>query len=86
MPVIKARARRIPMVRHFYRLTAANRDVLVKYAQMIGDSPDYVMNQLIERMLATDRDFQQWRAQQPTEPRSAAAPSTSSNPITSDRR
>jgi hypothetical protein len=66
MPVIKARTRRIPMVRHVCRLTVSNRDVLVAYARMIGDTPDYVANRLIERTLSPDPDFRKWWAQEAT--------------------
>lgn len=64
MPFIKARKGRIHMVRHVCRLTESNREVLALYARMIGDTPDYVLNQLIERCLLADRDFSDWREQQ----------------------
>ena len=62
MSLIKPRTRRIPICRHVSRLQAPNRDVLVAYAAFIDESPDYVLNQLIETTLAKDRDFLAWRA------------------------
>jgi hypothetical protein len=61
MTIIKRRPRRIPIVRHVSRLRQPNRDLLVAYAGFIGDSPDYVINQLIETVLAKDREFTAWR-------------------------
>ena len=57
MPLIKARTHRIPVVRHICRLQEPNRDALVLYARFIGDTADYVLNQLIETTIAKDRDF-----------------------------
>ena len=54
-------------MRHICRLQEPNRDALVLYARFIGDTADYVLNQLIETTLAKDRDFVAWRAEQPTE-------------------
>jgi hypothetical protein len=70
MPLIKARTHRITMVRHICRLKAPNRDVLVLYARFIGDTQDYVLNQLIETTIAKDREFVAWR----TEHAAATAP------------
>lgn len=63
MPIIKARANRVRMVRHICRLQEPNRDALVLYARFIGDTADYVMNQLIETTIAKDREFVAWRAE-----------------------
>ena len=65
MPLIKARTHRIPVVRHICRLQEPNRSALVLYALFIGDTVDYVLNQLIATTLAKDRDFVEWRAAQP---------------------
>jgi hypothetical protein len=62
MPLIKPRAHRVRTLRHICRLQEPNRDVLVSYAAFIGESPDYVLNQLIDTTLAKDRDFVSWRA------------------------
>ena len=65
MPLIKARTHRVPVVRHICRLQEPNRSALVLYALFIGDTVDYVLNQLIATTLAKDRDFVEWRAEQP---------------------
>jgi hypothetical protein len=67
MPIIKARPNRVRSVRHIARLQEPNRDALVLYARFIGDSADYVLNQLIETTLVKDRDFMTWRADHPHE-------------------
>jgi hypothetical protein len=72
MPIIKARPNRVRSVRHICRLQEPNRDALVLYARFIGDTADYVLNQLIETTLGKDRDFLAWRAEHPQE--TAVAP------------
>jgi hypothetical protein len=67
MPLIKARANRVRIVRHICRLQEPNRDTLVLYARFIGDTPDYVLNQLLASTLAKDRDFLAWQAEHPAE-------------------
>jgi hypothetical protein len=62
MPLIKARTNRVRTLRHICRLQEPNRDTLVLYARFIGDTADYVLNQLIETTLAKDREFVAWRA------------------------
>ena len=74
MPIIKARTNRVRSVRHICRLQEPNRDALVLYARFIGDTADYVVNQLIETVLAKDRDFVQWRTEHPTERPTTPAP------------
>ena len=71
MSIIKPRANRVRTVRHIARLQEPNRDVLVQYARFIGDTADYVLNQLIDTTLAKDRDFVAWRAEQPAMPSSS---------------
>lgn len=63
MPLIKPRAQRVKYVRHAYRLSVPMRDVLMEYALFIDESPDYVLNAVIEATLAKDRDFLVWRAE-----------------------
>jgi hypothetical protein len=65
MPLIKPRTNRVKSVRHICRLQEPNRDALVLYARFIGDTPDYVLNALIDATLAKDRDFITWRAEHP---------------------
>ena len=68
MPLIKPRTNRVKTVRHICRLQEPNRDALVLYARFIGDTADYVLNQLIDTTIAKDREFLAWRAEHPTEP------------------
>ena len=68
MSLIKARTNRVRTVRHICRLQEPNRDALVLYARFIGDTPDYVANQLIDTTIAKDREFLAWRAEHPNEP------------------
>lgn len=77
MPMIKPRAHRVTTIRHISRLQEPNRRALFEYARFIGESPDYVLNQLIDATLAKDRDFVAWRAEQPAAP----DPSAASRPI-----
>jgi hypothetical protein len=63
MPLIKARPNRVRMVRHICRLHEPNRDTLLRYARFIGDTPDYVLNQLLATTLAKDREFLDWQAE-----------------------
>ena len=63
MPIIKARTHRVRIVRHICRLQEPNRDTLVSYARFIGDTADYVLNQLIETTIAKDREYVIWRAE-----------------------
>jgi hypothetical protein len=74
MPLIKPRTHRIKIVRHICRLQEPNRDALVLYARFIGDTADYVLNQLIETTIAKDREFVTWRAEQPVVQPAVAAP------------
>jgi hypothetical protein len=68
MPIIKPRANRVRTVRHISRLQEPNRDALVLYARFIGDTADYVLNQLIDTTILKDREFVAWREQHPDEP------------------
>jgi hypothetical protein len=62
MPLIKSRVRKVTYVRHAYRLSSTMREVLVRYAKFIDESPDYVLNAVIEATLAKDREFLTWQA------------------------
>ena len=72
MSLIKPRTNRVRTVRHISRLQEPNRDALVQYARFIDDTADYVLNQLIGTTLLEDRDFIAWRAEQQSQPASAA--------------
>jgi hypothetical protein len=77
MPIIKARANRIRTARYICRLQEPNRDALVLYARFIGDTADYVMNQLIETTIGKDRESVAWRTQHPDQIVSATVRRTS---------
>ena len=66
MPIVKPRTRRVKRIRHICRLLEPTRNVLMDYSRFINDSPDYVLNALIDATLAKDRDFLNWRAEQQT--------------------
>ena len=65
MPVIKARTRGKQLVRHITRLDRENNEALYAYAQFLGEPTDYVLNQLIDSVLAKDKEFLAWRADHP---------------------
>ena len=67
MPLIKGRPNRVKYVKHSCKLQEPNRDTLLLYARCIGDTPDYVLDQLIDTTIAKDRDFLAWRAEHPDE-------------------
>jgi hypothetical protein len=67
MPLIKPRTNRVKIVRHICRLQEPNRDALVLYARFIGDTADYIINQLIETTIAKDKEFVAWRAEHASE-------------------
>ena len=73
MPLIKPRTNRVKTVRHICRLQEPNRDALVLYARFIGDTADYVLNQLIDTTIAKDREFVTWRAEHTAESPTPAA-------------
>lgn len=65
MPLIKPRTRGKRLVRHRTRLDHETNETLYAYAQFLGESTEYVLNQVIDGVLAKDKDFQQWRAEHP---------------------
>ena len=65
MPVIKPRTRGKQLVRHITRLDRENNETLYAYAQFLGEPTDYVINQLIDSVLAKDKEFLAWRAEHP---------------------
>ena len=84
MPLIKPRTHRVRTLRHICRLHEPNRDVLVAYARFIGETVDYVLNQLIDATLAKDREFVAWRAEAAPASATNTAP-TSSAPVIAPR-
>ena len=65
MPVIKPRTRGKQVVRHITRLDRENNETLYAYAQFLGEPTEYVLNQLMESVLAKDKEFVAWRADHP---------------------
>jgi hypothetical protein len=63
MPLIKPRTRGKQFVRLFTRVDRENHETLYAYAHFIGESAEYVLNQLVESMLAKDKEFIAWRAE-----------------------
>lgn len=62
MPLIKPRTRGKQLVRHRTRLDRENNETLYAYAHFLGESVEYVLNQLIDTVLARDKEYVQWRA------------------------
>jgi hypothetical protein len=73
MSVIKPRTRGKRLVKYNTRLDEQNQETLYAYAEFLGESPEYVVNQLIDTVLAKDKEFVQWRTAHPQSyvPRSA---------------
>jgi hypothetical protein len=65
MPVIKPRTRGKQFVRVITRLDRENNETLYAYAHFIGESGEYVLNQLVESVLGRDKEFITWRAEHP---------------------
>lgn len=65
MPVIKPRTRGKQIVRHITRLDRETNETLYAYAEFLGEPTEYVLNQLIDSVLAKDKDFVAWRAEHP---------------------
>jgi hypothetical protein len=57
MPVRNARTRGKHFVRHIGRLDRESYETLYTDAAFIGEPPEYVLNQLIDTMLAKDTEF-----------------------------
>src|ERR1700687_4677502 len=63
--LIKPRTGQKDFVRHTTRLYRENNETLFAYAKFIGEPTEYVLNQLLDSVLAKDRDFQTWLAEPP---------------------
>ena len=61
MPLIKPRTRGKQLVRLIVRLDRETNETLFAYAQFLGEPTDYVLNQVIDTVLAKDKDFHAWR-------------------------
>lgn len=86
MPLIKARTRGKQLVRHITRFDRETNETLYAYAHFLGEPTEYVLNQLVDTMLAKDKEFVAWRAEHsesyvarrtPHRPRSARRTSAS---------
>jgi hypothetical protein len=65
MSIIKPRTRGKRLVKHRTRLDQENHETLYAYAQFLGESTEYVLNELVDTVLAKDKDFVRWRADHP---------------------
>ena len=65
MSVIKPRTRGKQLVKHRTRLDRENSETLFAYAQFLGESTEYVLNQVIDSVLARDKEYVRWRATHP---------------------
>ncbi len=65
MPLIKARTRGKQLVRHVTRFDRETNDTLYAYAHFLGEPTEYVLNQLVDTILAKDKEFVAWRAEHP---------------------
>lgn len=61
MSLIKPRTRGKQMVRLITRLDRENNETLYAYSQFLGEPTEYVLNQLVDTVLAKDKDFVAWR-------------------------
>ena len=61
MPLIKARTRGKQFVRLVTRLERESNETLYAYAHFLGEPAEYVLNQLIDTVLAKDKEFVAWR-------------------------
>lgn len=61
MALIKPRTRGKQLVRHRTRLDHETNETLYAYARFIGESTEYVLNQVIDTVLGKDKDYLQWR-------------------------
>ena len=65
MSLIKPRTRGKQLVRHRTRLDRETNETLYAYAHFIGEPTEYVLNQVIDTVLAKDKEFLQWRVKHP---------------------
>ena len=65
MSLIKARTRGKHLVRHMTRFDRETNETLYAYAHFLGEPTEYVLNQLVDTMLAKDKEFVAWRVEHP---------------------
>jgi hypothetical protein len=62
MSIIKPRTRGKQFVSYRVRLDRENHETLHAYATFIGEDAEYVLNAVIDTVLAKDKEFAAWRA------------------------
>jgi hypothetical protein len=62
MPLIKPRTRGKKYLRLVTRLEHETNETLYAYAAFLGEPVEYVLNEVIDTVLAKDKDFVTWRA------------------------
>ncbi len=65
MPLIKPRTRGKEFSRLVTRLERETNETLYAYAEFLGEPVEYVLNELIDTVLAKDKDFVAWRTKHP---------------------
>ena len=65
MSLIKPRTRGKKYLRLVTRLEHETNETLYAYAAFLGEPVEYVLNELIDTVLAKDKDFVTWRAEHP---------------------
>src|SRR2546428_13634376 len=65
MSIIKPRTRGKEFVQYRARLDRETHEALHAYAAFIAEDPPYVVNAVIETVLAKDKEFATWRAEHP---------------------
>jgi hypothetical protein len=65
MSLIKPRTRGKQFVQYRTRLDRENHETLHAYAAFLGEDAAYVLNELIDTVLAKDKEFITWRAEHP---------------------
>ena len=63
MLLIKPRTRGKQLVRRIVRFDRETNETLFAYAHFLGESTDYVLNEVIDAVLAKDKEFLAWRAE-----------------------
>jgi hypothetical protein len=65
MPLIKPRTRGKKYLRLVTRLEHETNETLYAYAAFLGEPVEYVLNEVIDTVLAKDKDFVAWRVNHP---------------------
>src|SRR5262249_15619916 len=65
MPLIKPRTRGKQFVRLVTRLEQETNETLYAYAHFLSEPAEHLLNQLIDTVLAKDKEYAAWRAEHP---------------------